>query len=118
LDLEIKAPFDGLVSSLSVRIGELVTAGTPIIMLAGGNSLQVETTDLNEIDVARLKVGDQATVTFDALPGINVDGTVSKIALKSSSGSGVNYTIVIKPDTIPEGLLWGMTAFVDIRVEE
>ena len=80
--------------------------------------LRVETTDLNEIDVAQLKIGDTAIVTFDALPDVVIDGTVTRIAPKDSEGSGVNYPVVIELAEIPNGLRWGMTAFVDVEIEE
>jgi multidrug resistance efflux pump len=77
----------------------------------------VETTDLNEIDVARVTVGSKAMITFDALPELQVTGRVLRIATKASEGSSVNYTVVIELDELPEALRWGMTAFVDIQTE-
>lgn len=117
-DLEIRALYDGTISEVNVREGEWVSPGMPIIVLADLKHLRVETTDLNEIDVARVKVGDKVNVTFDALPDVKVTGKVTLISPKSSEGSGVNYTVVIELDEIPEALRWGMTAFVDIEVEE
>jgi multidrug efflux pump subunit AcrA (membrane-fusion protein) len=73
---------------------------------------------LNEIDVARIKVGDTALVTFDALPGVSLTGKVSRIAPKAAEGAGVNYTVWVDLAEIPENLRWGMTAFVDIEVEQ
>jgi multidrug efflux pump subunit AcrA (membrane-fusion protein) len=117
-DLEIRALYDGTISEVNVREGEWVSPGMPIIVLADLKHLRVETTDLNEIDVARVKVDDKVNVTFDALPDVKVTGKVTLISPKSSEGSGVNYTVVIELDEIPEALRWGMTAFVDIEVEE
>lgn len=117
-DLEIRALYDGTISEVNVREGEWISPGMPIIVLADLKHLRVETTDLNEIDVARVKVGDKVNVTFDALPDVKVTGKVTLISPKSSEGSGVNYTVVIELDEIPEALRWGMTAFVDIEVEE
>jgi multidrug efflux pump subunit AcrA (membrane-fusion protein) len=116
--LSITAPFDGIVSNPTFRVGELVTLGQPLMYISDPSSLQVETTDLSEIDVARLAIGDSATVTFDALPNATINGTVARIATKSSEGSGVNYTVVVTLDQIPEKLLWGMTAFMDISIEK
>ena len=79
--------------------------------------LDVETTDLNEIDAARVAVGDSVKVTFDALSDVVVIGKVKSIAPKASEGSGVNYTVVVELSEWPETLRWGMTAFVDIEVE-
>jgi HlyD family secretion protein len=117
-DLELRAPFAGTVCSLETRVGEWLMAGVPVLQLADLARLQVETTDLNEIDAARIQAGDQAEVTFDALPDISVAGTVQRIGFKSAQGSGVNYTVVLELDSIPEALRWGMTAFVDIEVGE
>ena len=116
-DLQLNAPFDGTVSELYLKENEWIAPGQPVLLLADLENLRVETTDLNEIDVARIEVGDTAIVTFDALPGLAVDGEVMRVAQKAAEGSGVNYTVVILLDEIPEKLRWGMTAFVDIEVE-
>jgi multidrug efflux pump subunit AcrA (membrane-fusion protein) len=118
LDLELLAPFAGTVSELNIHPGEWVNPGQPVLILADLKHLQVETTDLNEIDMARVAVGYPASVSFDALPDLVVRGKVTRIAVKSSAGSGVNYTVIVELDAIPARLRWGMTAFVDIEVEE
>ncbi len=117
-NLELRAPFEGVICNLDVRVGEWVTPGIPILQLGDLDNLRVETTDLSEIDAARLHPQDVALVTFDALPNVTIPGTVLRVASKSAAGSGVNYTAVIVLDTIPAGLLWGMTAFADIEVSE
>jgi multidrug efflux pump subunit AcrA (membrane-fusion protein) len=116
-DLELLAPFDGTVSEVDVRLGEWVNPGQPVLLLADLANLQIETTDLNEIDAARIAVGSPVSVTFDALPGIEVNGKVTSIAPKASEGSGVNYKAVILLDELPAALRWGMTAFADIAVK-
>jgi RND family efflux transporter MFP subunit len=116
-DLELLAPFDGTVSKIFVHVGEWVSPGQPVLLLADLGHLRVETTDLNEIDAAQIENGAKAIVTFDALPGIEVGGVVTHIATKASEGSGVNYTVTVELDEIPEQLRWGMTAFVDIEIE-
>ena len=116
--LELRAPFDGIIADLNIHSGEWVSPGQPVLLLADLGHLRVETTDLNEIDVAQLKVGDRAIVTFDALPEVVVNGTVTRIALKDAAGSGVNYPVIIELDDAPEGLRWGMTAFVDIEITD
>lgn len=117
-DLELRAPFDGTISEVNVRQNEWVVPGQPLMLLADLSNMQVETTDLNEIDVAQVDVGDPVTVTFDALPGIEVEGEVVEISPKSSTGAGVNYKVLVKLAEIPPQLRWGMTAFVDIAVDE
>jgi HlyD family secretion protein len=117
-DLELRAPFSGTVSELMVRENEWVLPGTPLLVLGDLSQVQIETTDLNEIDAARVAVGDRVIVTFDAMPELTVEGEVTSLAPKSSGGGGVNYSATISLEQVPEGLLWGMTAFVDIEVAQ
>jgi multidrug efflux pump subunit AcrA (membrane-fusion protein) len=117
-DLELRAPFAGTVSEVNVRLGEWVNPGQPLVVLADLAHLQVETTDLNEIDAARVAVGDTVIITFDALPGVEMKSVVKSISPKAAAGSGVNYTAIILLPELPPLLRWGMTAFVDIQVSE
>lgn len=117
-DLELVAPFTGVVSELRINPSEWVSPGQPVLLLADLDHLQVETTDLGEIDVAQIEVGETAIITFDALPEVTVKGTVTRIAPKASEGSGVNYTVVLEMDEVPTALRWGMTVFVDIELVE
>jgi len=116
-DLEVRAPFDGTVSELYVNDSEWIAPGQPALLIADLEHLRVETTDLSEIDVARIEVDDTAIITFDALPETTVTGTIVRISPKAAPGSGVNYTVVIELQEIPEALRWGMTAFVEIELE-
>lgn len=116
-DLELVAPFAGVVSELHINPSEWVSPGQPVLLLADLEHLQIETTDLGEIDVAQIQVGEVATITFDAIPDVVVTGVIQRIAPKAAAGSGVNYTVVVEMDEIPPALRWGMTAFVDIELE-
>ena len=114
-DTELRAPFPGTVSGIHIRANEWVGPGQPVIDLADLTQFQVETTDLSEIDAARVAIGAPVTITFDALPETVAQGRVVRIAPKASEGSGVNYTVWIELEEVPPGLLWGMTAFADIE---
>jgi len=103
----LTAPFAGTIGAVYVREGEMITPGQPVIVLGDLSTLRVETTDLNEVDVARVKVGQKVDITFDALPERKLMGTVTHIAPMSAVGGGGGTD-----------LRWGMTAFVDIIVEE
>ena len=116
-DLELVAPFAGVIAEVHINPSEWVAPGSPVLLIADLNHLQVETTDLGEIDVAQIVVGDQAIITFDALPELVLAGTVISIAPKAAPGSGVNFPVVLELNEIPAELRWGMTAFVDIELE-
>jgi HlyD family secretion protein len=117
-DLVLIAPFDGVISELNINPNEWGAPGSPVVLLADLENLQIETTDLNEIDVAQLSIGDTALITFDALPSEEIEGKVISIAPKSDNGSGVNYKVTLSFDEFPAQLRWGMTAFIDIEIAE
>lgn len=113
----LTAPFDGTVVKVSVIPGELVQVNQVVITLADFNSLQVTTTDLSERDIARVKVGQSVDVQIEAL-GITVPGKVIRIAPKSNTvGGDVVFPVTVELDEQPEGLLWGMSAEVQIQTK-
>lgn len=114
---KLTSSFDGSIVEINGHDGELFLAGQPFIVMADFSTLQVQTTDMSEVDAGRVHIGDTAKVSFDALPASDVTGKVSQIALKNSSGSGVYYTVTIALDKIPVDLRWGMSAFVVVNVK-
>jgi HlyD family secretion protein len=115
-DATVVAPFDGTVGAVNVRVGELISPGQSLVTLGDLDTLRVETTDLDEIDVVRVAVGHQADVTFDALPDRVFKGTVTRVSPMAEPGSGgVHYTVVVDLEEMDPVLRWGMTAFVDIE---
>ncbi len=122
---ERRAPFDGTVGMVDVQEGERVQQGDSILTLGDLSTLRVETTDLDEIDVARVAVRQSVDVTFDAFPDRVFEGRVIRInpmaeGADGVSGGGVSYTTIIELEELAgEGaseIRWGMTAFVDIDV--
>ncbi|MFB0547039.1 MAG: HlyD family secretion protein [Anaerolineae bacterium] len=117
-DARLTAPLSGIVADIAVREGETVSASQFILALGDVSHLRVETTDLNEIDIAKVKVGQRVSLTFDALPERVIGGRVTSIAPRATIGQGgTNYTVTIELDELDPDLRWGMTAFVDITVE-
>jgi len=114
----MSAPFSGKVIEIYVNSFEDVSAGAPVILLADMGTQVVQTTDLNEIDVKKISIGNPAQISYDAFPDIRVPGVVSEIRQKSSGGAGVNYTVTIQPYAILNELRWGMSAFVEVDITE
>ncbi len=115
---EVRAPLAGTIGMVQVREHELVAPGQPLVTLGETTTLRVETTDLDEIDVARVQVGQDVDVTFDALPDRVFVGHVKRISpMAEPDGGGVNYTAVVELESLDPQIRWGMTAFVDIEVE-
>ena len=72
-------------------------------------------TDLDEQGAAQLSVGDAVVVSFDALPGVEVPGTIAFIPPKAMVDGSGDFKVIVSLDELPEGLRWGMTAFVDFQ---
>ncbi|MBN1877131.1 MAG: efflux RND transporter periplasmic adaptor subunit [Anaerolineae bacterium] len=114
----IYAPIGGTVGKVLIKRGESIMPDQPLVTLGDLTTLQVETTDLDEIDVAKIRLEQEVVVTFDALPNQTFAGHVQKIApMADSNKSSVNYEVIIIVDELDPLLRWGMTAFVDVEVE-
>jgi multidrug efflux pump subunit AcrA (membrane-fusion protein) len=112
------APFAGIVTRLSVEVGELATPGAPAVSLADLSAWRMQTTDLAETDVVLVRPGQAASVTLDAFPGQKFDGTISEISNLSETNRGnTTYAVTIKLAPTSAALRWGMTAFADIHVQ-
>lgn len=115
---ELRAPFAGLIAALDAKVGEHVGAGVPIVRLGDCSSWQIETTDLTELNIARVHEGDTVTITFDALPEMELPGTVIRVGMFGENKQGdIVYTALIKPSQNNEQLRWNMTAKVRVASE-
>lgn len=112
-DTEVKAPFAGTLAALNVRQGEQLAPAAPFAQLANLSRWQIETSDLTELNVAQVKVGDTVGLTFDALPDVTMNGKVIRIGDVGVNNKGdISYKIVIAPEGDAAGLKWNMTAAV------
>ena len=87
----ILSPMDGIVTKLSVELGERVVgtiqmAGTEMIRIADLTRMEVRV-DVSESDVVRVKNGDSVMVEVDAYPGQKFSGMVREIANSSNSSA-------------------------------
>jgi HlyD family secretion protein len=111
----LTAPFAGTLASLDLKVREYVAPGTPIARLADSSAWQIETTDLTELNVAKAYEGAPVTISFDALPGVTLPGTVTRIkGLGENRQGDITYTVVVKPNQQDPRLRWNMTASVSI----
>ncbi len=111
----LAAPFAGTIASVDIVPAETVVPGQEVIMLGDFSHFQVETTDLSERDVPKVQLGQTAKVNVAAL-NQTFTGKVTDIArMASTVGGDVVYKVTIQFDNQPAGLLWGMTADVEIE---
>ncbi len=117
-----RAPISGIVTSLNVEEGENVvtgtmnTPGTVLLTLAELDTMQAQV-DVDETDVVRIDVGQQAKVFVDALPNTELDGrvtTVGQSGRAQSSREGTNFRVEVLVFDPPPTLRPGMSADVEI----
>lgn len=120
----VYAPISGTVSAISLFPGMILNptsdsanstnASNKIAIVKTGATPAI-TVNLTEIDVPKVKVGNKATVTFDALPDKTFSGKIIAIDTAGSISSGVaNYPVTIQLDSGTEEILSNMSANISI----
>ena len=112
---EVRAPFAGTVVAVEADMGNMAVPGQVAVVLATLDELKVRTTDLSELDVAHVAVGNEVLVTVDSLPGEEFTGIVSHVDLQAENSRGeVTYGVTVDlTDAGGTPLRWGMTAWVE-----
>jgi len=111
------APFDGTIAEINTEAGQVVGPGSAIVSMADLNTWVIETDDLSEVDVINVQADQPVTITFDALPGVKLDGKVLAVTPKAQTKRGdVTYTVKIAIEEPDPKLKWGMTGQVEIQV--
>jgi len=120
------SPIDGTVTQLNVERGEIVMVGTMnnpgtvILSVADLRRMKVEA-DVDETDVASIRLGQTATVKVDALPDTTLTGQVAEIANSpkmselGTQEQQTNFVVDVMIDNPPPTLRPGMTADVEIK---
>lgn len=112
-NFSLQAPFSGEITDINLAIGELAGSDKYAIQMADTSEWIVETSDLNELEVVNVSVGQSVEVIPDAIADITLTGNVESISQSyKSQGGDILYTVKIKlTDTDPR-LRWGMTVQV------
>lgn len=118
----ITSPVSGTVTSKEVEEGQTVAASfsTPELFKIAEDltKMQIET-DISEADVGMIKPGLNVDFTVDTYPAEIFHGTVSQVRLNpTEEETVVMYTVIIDIKNDDLKLLPGMTAYVEIKVDE
>ena len=109
------APISGIVAEINVIAGEFAPPGKILLVVSDMANLQVDTTDLSERDIGKIKVGASASIRIDAL-NEEFSGKIILISpIANSLGGDVIYKVSLSFDEQPVGALDGMTAEVTIE---
>lgn len=114
----IESPFAGTITQVSNMVGDQVTPGTIAFRLDDLSKLLVDV-QISEVDINRVRMGQDATVTFDAILNKEYKGKVVEVARIGQTVQGVvNFTVTVELINPDENVLPGMTAAVNLVVNQ
>lgn len=116
-DYYIKAPFDGVITMIDAKVGEIASPNVPLVKMMSAGTFQIESY-VPEVNIAQIKFGDEASITLDAY-GENVLFYAKVISIDPAETirDGVStYKIKLQFDTTDERIKSGMTASVKIII--
>jgi HlyD family secretion protein len=116
-DAVLVAPFAGTITDVNAEEGERTSSSTPAMLLADNGHLQVSA-QIDEMDVARVREGQDVRLSFAALDDETLEGQVTDVAVagtETSGGMAYDVEIVLSEANTPVKL--GMTADVEVVVE-
>ena len=102
-NMTLVSPQNGLVTKKDVEVGEIITPGKSVISIISDSNLEVES-NVSEINIGKIKIGNPVDITFDAFPGQTYKGTVTYVEPAETIIDGVvNYKVTIAfSQTYPE----------------
>ena len=114
----IAAPFAGTITRADPKPGDQVSPGTAAFRLDDLSHLLVDV-QVSEVDINNVEPGQNVVLTFDANPGQEYQGVVTKVGQVGNPAQGaVNFVVTVELTNPDEFVKPGMTAAVTINVEE
>ncbi|HMB22641.1 MAG TPA: efflux RND transporter periplasmic adaptor subunit [Anaerolineales bacterium] len=114
----VVAPFDGTVTEAHSLPGDQVSAGDKAFRIDNLSSLLVDVS-VSEVDINSVSIGQEATLSFDAILDKKYHGEVVEVSQAGTSSDGVvNFTVTVELTDADPSVKPGMTAAVNIVVEE
>lgn len=87
---EVRAPATGTISQADrLQLGQMMTTGLPALTIIVSNSSWIEA-NFKETDLAHMRIGQPATISFDAYPGLKLRGHVASIG----AGTGSEFSVL------------------------
>jgi HlyD family secretion protein len=112
------APFDGVVAANNLIVGEVPPAQDPAMQLIDPTSYYVDL-PIDETDLVSVQAGQSVSFTFDALPGADITGMITRVAVTPTVVEQlVTYTVRVTLDATDEPIRTGMSATATIVVNE
>ncbi len=116
--VSITAPFDGVITSVEVLPGDLVSLGTVAFRIDNLNYLLVDV-GVSEVDINQISVGQPVTLVFDAVLGKEYQGEVVEVSPVGVQQQGlVSFEVTIEVIDADIDVRPGLTAAVSIVVRQ
>jgi HlyD family secretion protein len=116
--MNITAPIDGLISTIELNEGEWAAPGATVIELLDTSTWLVETKNVGELQIGRVKIGQEVRARINAFRNETLEGHVIAISPDAVVQQGdTTYTLVIELVSAELNLRTGMTAQVEILIE-
>lgn len=110
----IRAPIPGVITRQDVKVGEIVSANSPLISIISAGNLQIEA-NIPEVDIGKVMVGNPVRITLDAFPGEEFSGRVTYIDPAETIIDGVvNFRLTIVFNSADPRLKSGLTSNLNI----
>ncbi|MDE1975398.1 MAG: HlyD family efflux transporter periplasmic adaptor subunit [Patescibacteria group bacterium] len=113
----IRSPIDGIVGRIPVNVYDQASGSSVIATIVGDQ--KIADISLDEVDAAKVAVGDPVSITFNAINNFTATGTISEKDLVGTVSSGVvSYNVKVNIDTVDSRILPGMSVNVTITTAE
>jgi len=114
----IKAPFSGNVAEILAYEEDSVSGSTQIIYLVNWDKIYVDV-NIDEVDIKEISVGQQAGITFDAYPELELTALVDGISPLATEMGGITVVeVTLQLTQSDPRIMSGFSAQVEITVEE
>ncbi len=110
---KLTASFDGFIADVNVSLGEWAGPENYAVAIADTRAWYVDTSDLSELDVVNISVGQEVKVAADSIPSVVMKGVVESInGAPNIQGGDILYEVRIRMVDIDPDWRWGMTVEV------
>jgi HlyD family secretion protein len=115
---QIKAPISGTITNVNNLVGDQVAPGLVSFQIDDLSRMLVDV-QITEVDIDRVKSGQSANISFDAVSNTNYSGKVTEVSSFGTNQSGVvNFTVTVELTNADPQVRPGMTAAVNLTVEQ
>jgi HlyD family secretion protein len=114
----MEAPFSGVVTSVNTKVGDQVSPGLPAFRIDDLSSLLVDV-DISEVDINRITIGQEASISLDAVTDKEYNGRVTEVSLVGTTVAGVvSFRVTIELINPDASVRPGMTAGINVVVNK